>query len=82
MKNTNDTRELTVNICTSSEEAEKKYGKEKIKAYKASFSNMYHALTHRKTSTMMKLVCLLPEEKVREMLTGKEKERWFLCSVN
>lgn len=46
------------------EEAEQKYGKDKIKVYKASFTNMYHALTHRKTSTMMKLVCLLPEEKI------------------
>ncbi|PFX18738.1 Glutathione reductase, mitochondrial [Stylophora pistillata] len=46
------------------EEAEQKYGKDKIKVYKASFTNMYHALTQRKTSTMMKLVCLLPEEKI------------------
>ncbi|KAL9965901.1 hypothetical protein ACROYT_G029759 [Oculina patagonica] len=46
------------------EEAEAKYGKDKIKAYKTSFTNMYHAFTHRKTSTMMKLVCLLPEEKI------------------
>ena len=51
-------------LCSTSEEAEAKYGKDKIKAYKTSFTNMYHALTHRKTSTMMKLVCLLPEEKV------------------
>ena len=51
-------------ICSTSEEAEAKYGKDKIKAYKTSFTNMYHALTHRKTGTMMKLVCLLPEEKV------------------
>ena len=51
-------------ICSTSEEAEVKYGKDKIKAYKTSFTNMYHALTHRKTGTMMKLVCLLPEEKV------------------
>lgn len=25
---------------------------------------MYHALTKRKTGTLMKLVCLLPEEKI------------------
>ena len=56
-------RKLTA-ICSTSEEAEAEYGKDKIKAYKTSFTNMYHALTHRKTSTMMKLVCLLPEEKV------------------
>ena len=58
-----NTRKLTASSSTS-EEAEAKYGKDKIKAYKTSFTNMYHALTHRKTSTMMKLVCLLPEEKV------------------
>lgn len=46
------------------EEAEQKYGKDKIKVYKTSFTNMYHALTKRKTGTLMKLVCLLPEEKV------------------
>ena len=49
----------------TSEEAEEKYGKDKIKVYKTSFTNMYHALTKRKTGTLMKLVCLLPEEKVR-----------------
>lgn len=58
-----NTRKLTA-ICSTSEEAEAKYGKDKIKAYKTSFTNMYHAFTHRKTGTMMKLVCLLPEEKV------------------
>jgi len=30
----------------------------------SSFTNMYHALTERKTKTQMKLVCLLPEERV------------------
>lgn len=63
-ENWGKTRELTA-ISFTSEEAEAKYGKDKIKAYKTSFTNMYHAFTHRKTSTMMKLVCLLPEEKVR-----------------
>ena len=52
-------------FCFTSEEAEEKYGKDKIKVYKTSFTNMYHALTKRKTGTLMKLVCLLPEEKVR-----------------
>lgn len=46
------------------EEAEAKYGKDKIKIYKSSFTNMYHAITTRKTSTKMKLVCLLPNEKI------------------
>ena len=67
----NETRRLTEvdRLLFFSEEAEQKYGKDKIKVYKSTFSNMYHALTHRKTSTMMKLVCLLPEEKVRRELT-------------
>eukprot|EP00054_Salpingoeca_dolichothecata_P016939 m.100457 g.100457 ORF g.100457 m.100457 type:complete len:466 (+) comp22228_c0_seq1:5-1402(+) len=46
------------------EQAVQKYGQDKIKVYKAKFTNMYHALTERKTATAMKLVCLLPEEKV------------------
>lgn len=46
------------------EEAEAKYGKDKIKVYRSSFTNMYHAMTKRKTGTLMKLVCLLPEEKI------------------
>lgn len=46
------------------EEAEAKFGKENVKIYKSSFTNMYHALTKRKTATMFKLVCLLPEEKI------------------
>jgi len=52
-------------ICSLSEQAEEKYGKDNIKIYKTAFTNMYHAVTKRKTGTMMKLVCLLPEEKVR-----------------
>lgn len=46
------------------EQAEEKYGKDNIKIYKTAFTNMYHAVTKRKTGTMMKLVCLLPEEKI------------------
>eukprot|EP00126_Sphaerothecum_destruens_P007289 Sdes_comp19785_c0_seq1m11856 len=46
------------------EEAVGKYGKENIKIYKSNFTPMYHAVTERKTKTMMKLVCLLPTEKV------------------
>lgn len=45
-------------------DAKEKYGDDKIKIYKTKFTNMYHAMTERKTSTVMKLVCLLPEEKV------------------
>eukprot|EP01097_Dermamoeba_algensis_P009595 TRINITY_DN680_c0_g1_i1.p1 TRINITY_DN680_c0_g1~~TRINITY_DN680_c0_g1_i1.p1 ORF type:complete len:315 (+),score=65.45 TRINITY_DN680_c0_g1_i1:520-1464(+) len=46
------------------DEAVHKYGKDKIKVYKSVFTNMYHALTTRKTKTAMKLVCVLPEEKI------------------
>lgn len=48
----------------SEEEAKAKHGAENIKVYTSQFTNMYHALTERKTKTMMKLVCLLPEEKI------------------
>lgn len=34
------------------------------KAYQTSFTPMYHAVTKRKVKTAMKLVCLLPSEKV------------------
>lgn len=46
------------------EEAEKKYGKENLKIYTARFTNMYHSVTQRKTPTAMKLVTVLPEEKI------------------
>ncbi|XP_076096848.1 glutathione reductase, mitochondrial-like isoform X1 [Mytilus galloprovincialis] len=45
-------------------EAEEKYGKEKIKAYKSEFTPMYFAVTTRKEKCHMKLICLLPDEKV------------------
>ncbi|XP_064394075.1 glutathione reductase, mitochondrial-like [Halichondria panicea] len=48
----------------SEAEAEKMYGKDKLKIYKSSFTSMYHAVTTRKTKTAMKLITLLPEEKV------------------
>lgn len=46
------------------EEAIEKHGKDNIKIYESQFTNMYHALTERKTKTYMKLVTKLPEEKV------------------
>lgn len=46
------------------EEAIKSHGKENIKIYTTSFTPMYHAVTKRKTMTVMKLVCLGEEEKV------------------
>jgi len=45
-------------------EAKNKYGEENVKVYQTTFTNMYHALTERKTSTNMKMVCLGKEEKV------------------
>eukprot|EP01117_Protostelium_nocturnum_P004353 TRINITY_DN1578_c0_g1_i1.p1 TRINITY_DN1578_c0_g1~~TRINITY_DN1578_c0_g1_i1.p1 ORF type:complete len:504 (+),score=185.96 TRINITY_DN1578_c0_g1_i1:9-1520(+) len=48
----------------SEKEAQDKHGKENVKVYKATFTNMYHALTTRKTKTAMKIVCVGKEEKV------------------
>ncbi|XP_076096850.1 glutathione reductase, mitochondrial-like isoform X2 [Mytilus galloprovincialis] len=50
-------------------EAEEKYGKEKIKAYKSEFTPMYFAVTTRKEKCHMKLICLLPDEKVIGLVT-------------
>ena len=46
-------------------EAETKFGAEKVKVYQTAFTPMYHAVTARKTKCRMKLICQLPEEKVR-----------------
>ncbi|XP_045201495.2 glutathione reductase, mitochondrial-like [Mercenaria mercenaria] len=46
------------------EEAEKKYGADKIKIYGSTFVPMYYAMTENKVRCSMKLVCLKPEEKV------------------
>ncbi|XP_078613026.1 glutathione reductase, mitochondrial-like [Branchiostoma floridae x Branchiostoma japonicum] len=46
------------------EEAAAKYGKDHIRMYSARFTPMYHAVTERKTKTIMKMICLLPEEKI------------------
>jgi glutathione reductase (NADPH) len=45
-------------------EAEKAHGADKLKIYRSSFTPMYHAITRRKTKCHMKLICLLPTEKV------------------
>jgi len=45
------------------EEARRRYGNE-VKIYKTEFTNMYHAMTTRKTKTAMKLVVFGKEEKV------------------
>lgn len=41
-----------------------KYGQDNIKIYKSTFTNMYHAITTRKTKTVVKLICAGKEEKV------------------
>lgn len=51
-------------IGISQGEAESKYGRENIKIYHSAFTPMYFAITERKEKCHMKLVCLLPEEKV------------------
>jgi len=54
-----------VGTCGMTEEqAIKAYGADNIKIYKAKFTNMYHAITDRKTGTSMKLICLKPQETV------------------
>lgn len=45
-------------------EAREMYGDDKIKIYQSKFTNMYYAMSENKPKTAMKLVCLLPEEKV------------------
>lgn len=45
-------------------EAEEKYGKENLKIYKSTFTNMYHSVITRKTSTLVKMICAGKEEKV------------------
>lgn len=46
------------------EQANDKYGKENVKIYNSTFTNMYHSVTTRKTKTVVKLICMGPEEKV------------------
>lgn len=45
-------------------QAHEKYGKENIKIYNSTFTNMYHAITTRKTKTVVKLICAGVDEKV------------------
>jgi len=46
------------------EDAIAKYGKDKIKVYRSQFTQLFYALTDHKVPTFMKIVCLLPEEKI------------------
>ena len=49
-------------------QAVEKYGTDKIKIYQSKFVNMYYAVSDTKPKTGMKLVCLLPEEKVGNLI--------------
>lgn len=57
------------------DEARKKFGDDQIKTYQTTFNPMYHVMTERKTKCLMKLVCLLPNEKV--CAVRKNKRRGF-----
>jgi len=48
----------------SEEHAVTKFGKDNVKCYSTTFTNMYHALIPRKSKTFMKMVCTGPEDKV------------------
>ena len=46
------------------EEAVAKYGAPNVKVYRSQFNQLFYALTEHKVPTLMKIVCLLPDEKV------------------
>ena len=45
-------------------EAKEKYGEDKLKIYNSKFTNMYHSMTERKTSSVYKLICVGEKEKI------------------
>lgn len=51
-------------IGLSEEEAKNNYGEENIKIYRSKFTAMYSALNDFPHKTLIKLICLLPEEKI------------------
>ncbi|XP_064639387.1 glutathione reductase, mitochondrial-like [Lineus longissimus] len=51
-------------IGLTEEEAKKKHGEDNVKIYKSTFTPMYHSVTTRKVMCHMKMICLLPTEKV------------------
>jgi glutathione reductase (NADPH) len=56
-------------------EARAHYGDANIKIYKSVFTPMHFALSERKVKTAMKLVCVLPEEKVVGIhMLGKDSD--------
>ena len=46
------------------DEAHNEYGKDEVKIYQARFTNMFHAVTKRKPTTVFKLVTVGKNEKV------------------
>ena len=48
-------------------EAEEKYGAKNLNIYNSNFLPMYFAVTKRKQRCNMKIICLLPDEKVNTM---------------
>ncbi|XP_065840417.1 glutathione reductase, mitochondrial-like [Oscarella lobularis] len=45
-------------------EAKAKYGAENVRVYEAGLASMYFAVTERKQRSVVKMICLLPNEKV------------------
>ena len=72
-------------IGLSERDAVRKYGKGKVFKYQAAFTNMYHALTERKTMTGMKLVVVGEEERVVGLhvigIGADEMVQGFGCAV-
>ena len=48
----------------SEAEAVAAFGEDNVEVHKSTFTNMYHAMTTRKTKTMVKMVCQKPDLKV------------------
>ena len=72
-------------IGLSERDAVKQYGKDKVFKYQAKFTNMYHALTERKTMTGMKIVVVGEEERVVGLhiigIAADEMIQGFGCAV-
>jgi len=51
-------------IGLTTKDAQDKYGEDNVRSYNANFTNMYHALTDRKTGTKMKMICTGSDDKV------------------
>lgn len=53
-------------ICAA--EAIAEYGQNAVKIYKSKFNPMYHAVTEHKQPSIMKLVCVGDNEKVKDVI--------------